>query len=187
MKKFRANATIQTHRSSYIVDISSHFFAQVCHFIDEGDLGGEKRIRGILDQLRCFGTRYDKWSLYEIERSVDVLDYCCCLLAVSSNNNPVRAHEILNRRSFTQEFWIGNYVKPHLSRLMPFDEFSYSLAGPDGHRTLSDDHFVIIHVLSQRTSNSLDLAHVWLSVLSFGSAHGNKNYQGSLDCCPQVC
>src|SRR4030095_4734560 len=134
MKKFWPNAPIKPHGSGDIVDIRSHFFAQVCHFIDEGNLGGEKRIRSILDQLSCFGSRYHKWSFYEIERSVDVLHDRRRMLAVSPNNDPIRAHEILNRRSFAQELWIGNYVKPHLPRLTFFNDAPISFACAHRHR-----------------------------------------------------
>src|SRR4030095_13534990 len=176
MKKFCTNASIQPHRSGHIVDIRSHFFAQVCHFVDEGNLGCEKGIRGILGQLRCFRIRYNKRSLYEIERSVDVLNDRRCLLAVSPNNDSIRAHEILNCRSFAEEFWIGNYVEPHPMRLSFFNEFPYSFARTNRHGTLGDYHLVLIYRLSKRTGNNLNLAHVWLSARPLWSSHGNENY-----------
>src|SRR5262245_61172621 len=109
------------------------------------------------------------------------------MLTIRSNDNPVRPHEILNRRALTQELRIGNDIKSDSVLLPLFDKFLDSLTRSHWHCAFRDDYFVIIDVVRQGTSNRLNLAHIWLSVGSLGSAHSDKDHQGLPDGSPQVC
>ena len=51
MKELSADPTVKAHRPGHIMNVSPHFFTEIRNLIDEGDLGRQKGIRGILDHL----------------------------------------------------------------------------------------------------------------------------------------
>ena len=52
MKEFRADAVVEPDAARDCLHVGADFFGKIRHLVDEGDLGGEKRVRGVLDQLR---------------------------------------------------------------------------------------------------------------------------------------
>ena len=51
MQELAADAAVQADAARHILHIAADLLAQARHLVDEGDLGGEKGIGGIFDQL----------------------------------------------------------------------------------------------------------------------------------------
>jgi hypothetical protein len=46
-----ADAVVEANAARDFLHVGADLFRQVRHLVDEGDLGGEERIRGVFDQL----------------------------------------------------------------------------------------------------------------------------------------
>ena len=51
MQEFGADAVVEADAAGDFLDIGADLLAQIGDLVDEGDLGREKRVRGIFDQL----------------------------------------------------------------------------------------------------------------------------------------
>src|SRR4029077_6916649 len=104
MKKFWSNPPIKAHSFCYCMDISSHFLAQVCYFVDKRDLGGKESIGRVLYHLcRCV-IRNNERGVDKIQRTVKVFHDGDCLGADCSDYDPIRAHKIFNGRTLAEKF-----------------------------------------------------------------------------------
>ena len=54
MQEFAADAAIQPDAARHILHIGADLLAEIGHLVDEGDLGGEKRVGRVFDQLAAF-------------------------------------------------------------------------------------------------------------------------------------
>src|SRR5688500_3283028 len=52
MEKLAADAVVHSHAPGNVVNVAPDRVAEISDFVDEGYLGGEKRVGGVLDQLR---------------------------------------------------------------------------------------------------------------------------------------
>ena len=51
MQEFAADPIIEPHAAGDFLHVGANLLAQIGHFVDESDLGGEKRVGGVFDQL----------------------------------------------------------------------------------------------------------------------------------------
>ena len=125
MQEFRTDAIIKADAARDILHIGADLFAQIRHFIDEGDLGRQKRIGGIFDEFGCAATREEKWRLIEIERAIDFTHHFACALCFSADHNAVRPLEIRDSGTFAQEFRIGDNRKVQIGTGFANDLFDF--------------------------------------------------------------
>ena len=82
--------------------------AQIGHLVDEGDLGREEGVGGVFDQLRGAAAGEQHRRLVEVERPVDFGHHVAGALVLGADDDAVGPLEILDRRTFAQEFRIGH-------------------------------------------------------------------------------
>ena len=75
---------------SNFVDIRTNSFADVCHFVDEADLGRQHAVGGILDHLRAFDAYGDEWFFSSQERFVKFEQHICGGWIVNADNDTIR-------------------------------------------------------------------------------------------------
>jgi hypothetical protein len=56
VEELRADALVGAHALADAVDVGAVGLAEVGHLVDEGDLGGEEVVGGVLDHLGAQGT-----------------------------------------------------------------------------------------------------------------------------------
>ena len=52
MQEFCADAVVEPDAARDFLHVGADFFRKIGDLVDEGDLGGEKRVRRVFDQLR---------------------------------------------------------------------------------------------------------------------------------------
>ena len=88
-------------------DIAADLLAKIGHLVDEGDLGGEKRVGGVFDQLRCPALRDDDGRLLclkrdAIKRSQDLPGE----LVLDTDDDSVGLRKSSDGDAFAQEFGV---------------------------------------------------------------------------------
>ena len=90
------------------------FSQMIGHLVDEGDLGGEKGVGGVFDQLAGFAAGEQDRRFVEIERAIDFAHHVARPFGVAAHHHAVGTAEILDRRAFAQEFRIGRHVEQRI-------------------------------------------------------------------------
>ena len=72
MQEFGTDPPIEPDTPRHILNITAQLLAEISHFVDESDLGGEKRIRRIFDDFRGLARGEEDRCLVEIERTVEL-------------------------------------------------------------------------------------------------------------------
>ena len=111
MQEFAADAAVKPDAARHILHIAADLLAEIGHLVDEGDLGGEERIGGVFDQLADFAAGEQHRRFVEIERAIDFAHHVARAFGVAADHDAVGAAEILDRRTFAQEFGIGGHVE----------------------------------------------------------------------------
>src|SRR5262245_56379839 len=72
VQKFQPNPVVKSDSARYFLHIRADLFAEVGHFVDESDLGSEKSVRRVLDELGRSATRVENRSLIQRQRPIDL-------------------------------------------------------------------------------------------------------------------
>ena len=51
MQEFAADAVVEADAAGNLLDVAADLLAQIGDLVDEGDLGGEERVRSIFDEF----------------------------------------------------------------------------------------------------------------------------------------
>jgi len=72
VQELRANAIIEPDPARDLLDVGADFLGKIGHLVDKGDLGREKRVRGVFGQLRAAAIRVKNGRRIEMKRPIDV-------------------------------------------------------------------------------------------------------------------
>ena len=70
MQKFAADAPVEADAAGDVLDIRPDRLAEVRHLVDEGDLGREKSVGRVFNQLGSLHRGEDHRGFQEVERPV---------------------------------------------------------------------------------------------------------------------
>ena len=114
------------------MNVRSYLFCQIRNFIDKRDLGGQKRVSRIFDELGAAAAGVHDRRLIEIKRSVNLSHDLAPTLVICSHNDAVRMLEIAHRRTLSEEFRVRNHG--NIRGSIHLREYSLHLvAGTDRH------------------------------------------------------
>ena len=85
------------------------------------------------------------------------------MFIIGANNNAIRLHEIFNRRTFFQEFGVGNdgVVNLFLASAEAFSDNAFNhVTGTDWNSRFGNDNFLPVHAISDRLGNSRHVLHI---------------------------
>ena len=142
MEELAADAAVETDAARDFLHVGADLLAEIGHFVDEGDLGGQERVRRVFDEFRRLARGEDDRRLVQIERAIDFLDDVAGALGLGADDDPVGTTEILDGRAFAQEFRIGGDVELGLGTDLADDVLDL-LAGADGNGRFRDDHRIV--------------------------------------------
>ena len=106
------------------LDVGIHMFADGCHFVDERNFDGQKRVGGVLDHFGRRNVCDDKWCFDEVQRSIEVFHNRDRFCAIRPDDDAVGSHEIFDGRAFSQKFRIRDDVESIPARLIGPDDFA---------------------------------------------------------------
>ena len=106
MEEFCADAIIEAHAARHLLHIGADAFAQIGDLVDEGDLGGEKRVGGVFDQFGGSPADVQDRRGVEVKRPVNFGEHRARLRVVGAHNNAVGMLEIANGRALAQKLGI---------------------------------------------------------------------------------
>jgi hypothetical protein len=177
----RADAPVQTDPPGDRLDVGTDLLAEVRDLVDEGNLGGEEGVAGVLGQLRRGDVREHEGSLVQVERVIQILQDRQRRVVVRADHDPVRPQKVLDRRSFAQELGIRGNAESHVfTRAVDFclDQIANAVRSPDGDRALGDDHLVPVHVLANLACDLLHGREIGPPVRSGRRLDGDEDHQG---------
>ena len=119
VQELAADAPVQSDPPGNGVDIGVHGFAQGRHLVDETDLGGQERVGRVLDQLGAFKIGHHHGRLDEVEGLVQLAQRLLRPLRLDADDDPVRPHEVRQRRAFAQKLGVGGDIESRLRDFLP--------------------------------------------------------------------
>jgi hypothetical protein len=111
MQELSCDAAIEPHPARHLLHIRPALFAKVRHFVDEGDLGRQKSVGCVFDQLRGATLGEENRRLVDEQRPVQFAHHAPRPFIVGTDHDAIRALEILNCRALTQKLRIRHDSK----------------------------------------------------------------------------
>ncbi len=179
MQELLADTAIQTDATRNVMHICTNFFTQIGNLIDEGDLGCQEGVGGIFDHFRCFTRGENNRRFNQIQRTIKIGHDFARPLVTCTDDNAVRAHEIANRRAFTQEFRIGNHGKIGIRALFTDNTFHFT-SGPDRHRRFGNDHGKAVHCLGDFFGRGINIAQIGMAITTTGRSPDGDEHRISI-------
>ena len=68
MQELGADPRVESHSAGHGLDIGTEPLAEMCHLVDEGDLGGQEAVGGVLDQLGALHVGDHEWNIRHPQR-----------------------------------------------------------------------------------------------------------------------
>ena len=174
MQKLRTNAVVEADAARHVLDVGAHLLAQIGNLVDEGNLGGEKGVCRVLDQLgrspRCIQHRCS----IEVKRPVELSHYFFGAAMLGSHHNPVRMLEVADCRTFAKKLGIGHNSKIG-SRIDLVDDAFDLVAGANRDRRFGNHNGKTGQRGCDLTGRSVDEVEISVTIATTrGRAHGDE-------------
>jgi hypothetical protein len=154
---------------------AADLLAQVGDLVDEGDLGGEEGVGGVLGQLGAAPRGEQDRCAVEEQRTVDFGQHLARPFVVGADNDAVGPLEILDRRAFAQEFGVGGDGEPRRGAGFAQDAL-HLVAGAHRDGRLGDDDCRVPQILSDFLGHGVDEGEVRMAVAApRGRAHRDEH------------
>ena len=113
--------------------------------------------------------------LVEIERAIDFAHHLAGAFGIAAHHHPVGAAEILQRRTFAQEFRIGRHVELGIGALLADDLFHLA-AGADRHGGFGHHHGIAGQGVGDFLGGGEDIGQIGMAVAAAaGRAHRDEH------------
>ena len=110
VQEVAADAAVEADPPGHVLHVGAEPLAEVGDLVDEGDLGGEEAVGGVLDELRRLQRGEEHRRLDEEERPVERPHDRPRPLALGADDHAVGAHEVLDGRALAQELRVRDDV-----------------------------------------------------------------------------
>ena len=163
MQEVAPDAAVEADPLGDILDVGAKPLAEVRDLIDEGDLGREKAVGGVLDQLRRLEGGEQHRRLDEEERPVERPHDCLRPLGLDPDDDPVGAHEVADGRTLAQEFRVRDDVERGIGPPLP-DDAGDLAPGADWHRRFRGDDGMAFQRIGDLAGRFMDEGKVRVAV-----------------------
>ena len=140
VEKISPDTPIHADAVGHFFDVGAARFADRGDGVDVGNLEREKRIGGVLDQLRAVDVGHEN---RRHERLVNLLHQVDRALALRADHDSIGFHQVSHRAAFAQELRIADDVELRAVLVVAFDRLRDFFAGLHRHGALVDDHAII--------------------------------------------
>ena len=185
MEEFRADPAVHANPARHVLHVGADLFAQVRHFVDEGDLRREEGVGGVFDQLARPAVDDQQRRFVEEERTVDLGHHFAAEIVLRPDHDPVGALEVADGCAFAQEFGIGNdgHLQSALRHGGAVRKDALDLvARADRHGRLGHHDGVVGQRVTDFARDCVDVGEVRMAVApAAGRAHCNEDGGSALD------
>ena len=163
MQEFRADPPVEPDTARDLVNVGADLLAQVRNLVDEGDLGRQEGVGGILDQFGCFPAREKDRGLDQVQGPVQFAHHVARARAAGADHDPVRPHEIVDCRAFAQELRVGRHIEVRVGIGLADNRLDLP-PGAHRHRRLGDDDGVSADRPGDFAGSGMDVAQIGVAV-----------------------
>jgi hypothetical protein len=186
VQKLAADAAVEPNAAGHVLDVGAHPFAQIGDLVDKGDLGGEKGVGRVFDQLGGGDVGKHDRRLDQIERPVELVQYRPRPLALGADHHPIGAHEIGDRRALAQKFRVGGDLNPAVGP-EAVQDLGDPVAGADRHGRFGHHHRRAAQRPADRLGRGKHVRQIGMPVAApRGCADRDKHRIGARDCRRQI-
>ncbi len=192
IEKSRADARVGADAVADLLHVGADGFADGCDRVDEGNLHGEKCVRGVLDEFRTLGAGDDqaRWTLRAVgagnrvlaavipsagERAIDLTHDLGSALVFDADDDAVGIKEVGDGGAFAQKFGIGGDVEGIRIGAIAQDDGADPLVGVNRNGTFFDDDFIAVDCAGDFTRDRFDVGHIGVAAFGGRSANGDED------------
>ncbi|CAO4144681.1 hypothetical protein LPLAFNJD_LOCUS1752 [Methylorubrum aminovorans] len=163
MQELRADAVVETDAAGDLLHVGTDLLAEIRDLVDEGDLGGEEGVGGVLGQLGRAPPGEQDRRLVEVERAVDLLHDGGGAGILGADDDAVGPLEVADGRALAQEFGVGGDADIEVGASLAQDALDL-VAGADGDGRFGDDHGIAGERLGDLARCGVDVGEVGKAV-----------------------
>ena len=175
VEELRTDAVVEPHAAGDDLDVGADPLAELRDLVDEGDLGRQEAVGGVLDHLGRLDIGDHERHTGGLERGVDVEHDVDGALRARADDDAVGAEEVLDRRAFAQELGVRDHRELLLAARVLAHRALDHLTGADRHGRLRDDDLVAVQVVADRLGDLADEGEVGLAVGERRRAHRDED------------
>ena len=186
MEELRADAVVHPDSAADVLHVGADFLTQIGHLVDEGDLGREEGIGGVLDQLRTAPADEQDRRFVQKQRPVDLAHGLASEIVLGADDDPVGALEVADRRAFAQEFGVRDDRDLMPAAALGDDPLDF-VAGADRHGRFGDDDRIVLERFAHFARHGMDERQVGMPVTApTRRAYGDEDCTSAGDALGQV-
>jgi hypothetical protein len=162
------DARIRADAEPHVLDVRAEALGEIGELVHEADLGGQHRVGRVLGQLRRADVHGDEPVMLAVEGLVEQPEQLGGARVVGADDDAIRAHEVLDRGAFLEEFRVGHHVEVDRDAALRQRAGDFGLdavGGAHRDRRLVDDDAVLVHVLADRARHGQHVLHVRRAIL----------------------
>src|SRR5262245_65028 len=163
VQELRPDSIVEPDAARDFLHIRTDALAKIGYFVDEGDLGGQECVRGVLDELRCPAAGVEDRSLIQIQWAVDLGRDPPGTLILGADDDAIRMLEIVDRGAFAQEFRIRHDGKVRIVPELSNDALNL-VAGADRHSRFGDNDGEPLERLGDFARRPVNVGQIGMSV-----------------------
>jgi hypothetical protein len=172
VEEARPDPSVVAHALGDQLHVGADPVADLGDLVDEGDLGGQERVRGVLDHLGGAPVAGHDRAAEPLVQPGDGLGRGQLGRA---DDDAVRREEVLERRALAQELGVGD--DPDRPRAaVPVEPLLDAVAGTGWHGALDRDDRALAQQRRQRLGGAPQEAQVGLTGRPLGRRHGQEHH-----------
>ena len=163
MQEVPPDAAVETDALGHVLNVGAQPLAQVGNLVDEGDLGRQEAVGGVLDELSRLERGEEHRRLGEEQRPVERPHDRLRPFGLDTDDDPVGAHEIADRGALSQELRIRDRIERSVRPSLPNDARDLA-PGADGHRRFRRDDGVAVEGVRDLAGRLMDMGKVGVTI-----------------------
>ena len=169
----RTDAAIGPDRLPHAIHVRAKQLADIGDLVHERDAGREKRVGGVLRQLRARAVHDHDRRAGTGEWLIQRDHHVGAALILGADDHAIGLHEVVNRRALLEEFGIADHGERVLG--LAGDDLADALRGPDRNRALVDNHPVAVHRLADVAGHRFDVLEIGGPILALRRPDRDEN------------
>ena len=177
-----ADTRVGTDAQANEFNVRAHLVGQIGHLVHERDARGQHRIGGVLGEFGGAHVHVERALMVAIERRVkrthDGLGTQAIVIAIRAKHDAVRAHEVVHRGAFFQEFGVRHDREADVRLAARSKHFTHCsahlVARSHRHRRFVDNHLEARHVLGDVAGGRQHVLQVGRAVFIGRRAHSDE-------------
>ena len=176
------DTAVRTDAVAHVAHVSAYAFANGGDLVDEGDLGGQHAVGGILGHLGAADAHDDHFVTGTGKGRVQFAHDGSGLVRRRTDDHAVRLHEVGDGVAFLQELGVGDHFEIEIlaagSQFFD-DDGAHTVGSTHRHRGLVHHDEIVFHGTADLTSHLLHIMQVAGTVFSGRGTHADEGAVGA--------